>query len=225
MEHDVKTAGILQYSKEWEKLYKEEAKKIKKLLGKNCVAVHHIRDTSFKSDVCVLNGKIEIVILATVKKVDEVIPDTLCSIGYEQIFAGYKKEGEIDVVLWVREAKTPNNYGEILRETTLRDYMVAHPEKAAEYIAYKAKCAKEANDILEIKELTGKYFDELRPEISKWQAEQNNVSTGLALGMCLGMSIGTSIGAAMGNMTLGMTMGTSIGMCLGIALGHAKNKK
>ena len=138
---------IVKYSKEWEKLYREEAKKIKKSLGKNCVTVHHIRDTAFKSDVCAVNGKIEIVLLATVKKADEVTPDILGDIGYGQIFAGYKKEGETDVILWVREAKNQDNDGEILRETSLRDYMAAHPEKAAEYTAYKAQCAEKANDI------------------------------------------------------------------------------
>ena len=180
---------IVKYNKEWEKLYREEAKNIKKSLGKNCVAVHHIRDTSFKSDVCAVNGKIEIVLLATVKKADEVSPDTLRDIGYGQIFAGYKKEGETDVILWVREAKNHDNEGE--------------------------NCDSERRH----------FSDELRPEVSKWMAEQNNVSMGLALGMCFGMSIGMAIGSAMGNPTLGMTMGMSIGMCLGIALGSAKNKK
>ena len=216
---------IVKYSKEWEKLYKQEAKNIKKSLGKNCITVHHIRETSFRSDVCAVGGKIEIVLLATVKKADDVMPDTLRDIGYGQTFAGYKKEGETDVILWVREAKNPVNDEETLRETSLRDYMAAHPEKAAEYTAYKAKCAEEANDILEIKELMEKYFDELRSEISKWTAEQNNISFGLALGMCFGMSIGMAIGSSMGNPTLGMTMGMSVGMCLGIAFGSAKNKK
>jgi F0F1-type ATP synthase assembly protein I len=153
------------------------------------------------------------------------MPDKLRDIGYGQIFAGYEKEGESDVILWVREAKNTDNVGETLRETSLRDYMAAHPEKAAEYTAYKAKCAEKANDILDAKEAMEKYFDELRPEISKWMAEQNNVSMGLALGMCFGMSIGMAIGSSMGNPTLGMTVGMSIGMCLGIALGSAKNRK
>jgi GrpB-like predicted nucleotidyltransferase (UPF0157 family) len=216
---------IVKYSKEWEKTYNDEAKKIKKALGKNCVAVHHIRDTSFKSDVCKVGGKIEIILLATVKKADDITPDTLRGIGYAQIFAGYKKDGETEVILWVREVKNQENYGEILRETSLRDYMASHPEKALEYTAHKAKCAEEANDILDIKEAMEKYFDELRPEISKWTTGQNNISMGLALGMCFGMSIGMAIGSSMGNTTLGMTMGMSLGMCLGIALGSAKNKK
>ena len=35
---------VVKHNKEWEKLYKEEAKIIKKALGKNCVALHHIRE-------------------------------------------------------------------------------------------------------------------------------------------------------------------------------------
>lgn len=216
---------VVKHNKEWEKLYKEEAKIIKKALGKNCVALHHIRDTSFKSDVCAVNGKIEIILLATVKNADEVTPDALQDIGYVQTHDGYKKEGDTDVVLWVRNLKNSDGEDEIARETSLRDYMAAHPEKAAEYTAYKAEYAEKSADISEIKEATEKYFDEFRTEIAKWTKEQNNISMGLALGMCFGMSIGMAIGSAMGNSTLGMTMGMSIGMCIGIALGSAKNKK
>ena len=216
---------IVKYNKEWEKLYKEEAKAIKKALGKGCIAVNHVRDTSFRSDVCAVGGKIEIVIIATVKKADDVSPDMLCGIGYGQIFAGYKKEGETDVVLWIRETKKLDNDGETLRETSLRNYMIANPEKAKEYAEYKAKCASETAEISDVKESEEKFLNDLRPEISKWQEEQNNVSFGLAIGMCLGMSSGMAIGSAMGNPTLGMTMGMSVGMCLGIAFGSAKNKK
>ncbi len=216
---------IVKYNKEWEKLYREEAKAIKKALGKNCVAVHHIRDTAFKSDICVINGKIEMMLMAVVKNADDVSSDILHEVGYGQTFAGYKKEGDIDIILWIRNAENNNSESEFMREISLRNYMMSHTEKAKEYAEYKAKCAGETADILDVKEATENFFDELRSEIGKWTKDQNNFSFGLSMGMCLGMSVGMAIGSAMGNAAIGMTMGMSVGMCLGIAIGSVKNKK
>ena len=215
---------IVKYNKEWEKLYRAEAKKIKKELGKNCVSVQHIRDTSFKCDVCAVNRKIELRVMATVKKIDDISADALFELGYGQTSDGYKKEGDIDTILWIRSAENLDGKDEILRETSLRDYLVSHPEKAKAYAEYKAKCAEDTDDISKIEEATENFFDALRPEIDKWTKEQYNISMGISLGMCFGMSIGLAIGSAMGNTALGMTTGMSIGMCLGIALAYSKNK-
>ena len=39
---------VVDYRPEWETMFKEESKKIKKILGKNCVGVYHIGSTSVK---------------------------------------------------------------------------------------------------------------------------------------------------------------------------------
>jgi len=220
---EIKTETI-KYDSEWEKFFKSEAKKIKKALGKNCVAVHHIRDTSFKSDVCVLNGKITIFAMAVVKNIEASTLDFLREIGYKQeVHEGYKKEGDPEIILWITPLARDNEA--IMCELSLRDYMAAHPEKAKEYAEYIEKEALNSADILSLSAKRESYFEKLRPEIDKWVKEQNNFSFGLSMGMCFGMSIGTAIGAAMGNIAIGMTMGMSVGMCLGIAIGSAKNKK
>ena len=40
---------VTDYRPEWESMFKEEAKKIKKILGKNCIGIYHIGSTSVKN--------------------------------------------------------------------------------------------------------------------------------------------------------------------------------
>ena len=42
------TLDVVDYRPEWEKMFQEEAKKIQKILGKNCIAIYHIGSTSVK---------------------------------------------------------------------------------------------------------------------------------------------------------------------------------
>ena len=39
---------VVDYHPEWDTMFKVESKKIKKILGKNCVGVYHIGSTSVK---------------------------------------------------------------------------------------------------------------------------------------------------------------------------------
>ena len=39
---------VIDYRPEWAAMFKEEAKKIKKILGKNCIGIYHIGSTSVK---------------------------------------------------------------------------------------------------------------------------------------------------------------------------------
>ena len=44
----MRTIEVVDYRPEWEKMFQEEEKKIRKILGKNCIAVYHIGSTSVK---------------------------------------------------------------------------------------------------------------------------------------------------------------------------------
>lgn len=218
-------AKIFEYDKNWEAMFKAEAKKLKKALGKNCVYIQHIRDTSFKNQVCVLDGKLKIFILICVKKLDGVAPDSLSELGYKQdVYEGYKKDGETDIILWFVDNVTSSCQESSSAELSLRNYMIVHPEKAKEYSEYKAKAVSESEDRMSVISAEEKFLDNLRPEIDKWTKEQSNISMGISLGICFGMSIGLAIGSAMGNTAVGMTTGMSIGMCLGVAFAYSKNK-
>ena len=40
---------VVDYRPEWETMFKEESRKIKKILGKNCAGIYHIGSTSVKN--------------------------------------------------------------------------------------------------------------------------------------------------------------------------------
>ena len=59
---------VVDYRPEWEKEYKEESKKIKQALGKNCVSIEHIGSTAVKG----MKAKPVIDIMPVVKKLSAV---------------------------------------------------------------------------------------------------------------------------------------------------------
>ncbi|MBQ8403053.1 MAG: GrpB family protein [Clostridia bacterium] len=219
---------IVEYNPEWEKIFKEEAKSIKKILGKNCVDIQHIGDTSFKgAKICPDEGQVEICFMVIVKNKSEVFENsgTLEQRGYFNCKTFYYKDGKEKMVLYLYDKNNDSDAKRIQEHLSVRDYMIAHTEKAVEYAKHKANIMNEFEDVRDYCIERDKFIEELKPDIDKWNKEQAKIGMGLSLGMCFGMSIGTALGAAMGNIALGMTMGMSIGMCLGIAFGSAKNEK
>ena len=127
---------VVDYNPEWEKQFKEEAKKIKAILGKNCVEIHHIGSTSVKG----LKAKPVIDIMPVVKDISLVDGQNAQfeALGYECMgefgIPGrrfYRKGGDNrthHIHIFQKD-----NTAQIQRHLAVRDYLRSNKEKAEEY--------------------------------------------------------------------------------------------
>lgn len=137
---------VVDYRPEWDTMFKVESKKIKKILGKNCVGVYHIGSTSVKG----LPAKPIIDIMPVVKDISLVDAHNgeFEALGYEcrgefgipgrRFFAkgGDNRTHHIHIF-------EQSNQTDIQRHIAVRDYLNAHSDTAAEYAALKKKLAAE----------------------------------------------------------------------------------
>ena len=187
---------VVDYRPEWETMFKEESKKIKKILGKNCVGVYHIGSTSVKG----LPAKPIIDIMPVVKDISLVDAHNgeFEALGYEcrgefgipgrRFFAkgGDNRTHHIHIF-------EQSNQTDIQRHIAVRDYLNAHSDTAAKYAALKKKLAAEFpfdNDgYCDGKE---EYMKSLEEKALHWQEKQNRISLGISLDLMFGIAFGSS---------------------------------
>lgn len=220
---------VVDYDPQWAKLYKAEAKKIKSVLGKNCVAVHHIGSTSVKG----LKAKPVIDIMAVVKDISLVDGENA---AFEDL--GYECMGEYGIPgrRFFRKGGDnrthhvhifeKSNEDDIQRHLAVRDYLTAHPEIAKEYGELKEKLAQQFPfDNVGYCDGKDAYMKKLEQDALEWSGRQSHIGTCMSMGMCLGMAVGCSLGMVFSNQSMGMCLGISIGMCLGLVVGYTTDKK
>lgn len=219
---------VADYNPEWEKLFKAEGKKLKRILGKNCVAVHHIGGTSVKG----LKSTPVIDIMPVVKDI------SLVDAQNEELEAiGYECKGEYGVPgsrLYIKGGDDhtyhirifeKSSKEEIEQRLAVRDYLRTHADAAKEYAELKTRLADEfAYD--DDGYCNGKeaFMKSLEQKILRWKKHQEYVGQCMALGMCFGAAVGCAMGTAFSNTGIGMCYGVSIGMCLGIVVGYSKKE-
>lgn len=122
---------IVPHDPKWKEIFNIEQEKIKKILGENCINVHHVGSTAIPD----LLAKPKIDIIAEV--VDPTITiESLSELGYEYrgeynipLKWGFSKRGLIDFNLQV----FPKNHPEIELNLTFRDWLITHPEDCEIY--------------------------------------------------------------------------------------------
>lgn len=187
---------VVDYRPEWDTMFKVESKKIKKILGKNCVGVYHIGSTSVKG----LPAKPIIDIMPVVKDISLVDAH-----NGEFEALGYECRGEFGIPGRRFYAKggdnrthhihifEQSNQTDIQRHIAVRDYLNAHSDTAAEYAALKKKLAAEFpfdNDgYCDGKE---EYMKSLEEKALHWQEKQNRISLGISLDLMFGIAFGSS---------------------------------
>lgn len=220
---------VVDYNPEWEKLFKTEEKKIKAILGKNCVAVHHIGSTSVKG----LKAKPIIDIMPVVKDI------SLVDAHHAEFEAlGYECKGEYGIpgrrfFMKGGDARThhihifeENGKADIERHLAVRDYLRSHTDTAKEYAELKTKLAdKFACDNDGYCDGKDAFMKSLEEKALAWKKQQEHVGLCMSMGMCLGAGIGCALGSVFSDMGIGMCFGVSIGMCLGLAVGYGKKKE
>ena len=141
----MRTIEVVDYRPEWEKMFQEEAKKIQKILGKNCIAIYHIGSTSVKG----LAAKPIIDIMPVVRDislVDAHDPE-FRALGYdcrgEFGIPGrrYLRKGgdERTHQIHIFQADDQHN---IRRHLAVRDYLRSHEAARAAYAELKKKLAQ-----------------------------------------------------------------------------------
>ena len=220
---------VTEYNPEWPKLFKQEEKLIKQVLGKNCKAVYHIGSTAVKG----MKAKPVIDIMPVVKDISLVDQHNA---EFEAL--GYECRGEFGIPgrrFFVKGGDNRThqihifentNHADIERHLAVKDYLLSHPEDAREYAELKVKLAAEYtydNDGY----CEGKcaFVQDMEQKALKWKKKQEHQSFCMSLGMCFGVAVGYGIGSAFGKGEIGMCFGICMGMCAGLAIGSAKSSE
>lgn len=216
----MRTIEVVDYRPEWEKMFQEEEKKIRKILGKNCIAVYHIGSTSVKG----LPAKPIIDIMPVVKDISLV--DT-----HDPEFRalGYACRGEFGIPGRRFYAKggdhrthhihifEKSSKADIKRHLAVRDYLRSHPDTAREYAELKKNlAARYPHDNDGYCDGKDAYMKELEQKALKWQEEQEADNTSVSLGICLGLCLGTALGTAFDNLGFWLSLGLALGICFGL---------
>lgn len=213
----------------WKDYFKAEKKKVKAILGKNCVAVHHIGSTAVRG----LNAQPIIDIMLVVKEfsiADEHNAE-FEALGYEckdeskipgcRFYT--KDEDKNSFYIYIFEE---NNKTDVERYLAVRDYLENHPNISREYANLKTKLAEEFSmDHEAYHNGKGEFLQNLEEDAIKWKKRQDNMAKGMAMGMCLGVSVGCAFGVMFGNLVMGTCYGMCIGMLIGLARGSFKERQ
>lgn len=216
----MRTIEVVDYRPEWEKMFQEEEKKIRKILGKNCIAVYHIGSTSVKG----LPAKPIIDIMPVVKDISLVD-----SHDPEFRALGYDCRGEFGIpgrrfYAKGRDRRThhihifeKSSEADIKRHLAVRDYLRSHPDTAREYAELKKSlAARYPHDNDGYCDGKDAYMKGLEQKALKWQEEQEAGDTSVSLGICLGLCLGTALGTAFDNLDFWLSLGLALGICFGL---------
>ncbi|GGB54163.1 hypothetical protein GCM10011316_27750 [Roseibium aquae] len=140
------TVELTEYSREWAQQFEEEAVRVAGVLGGNLTSLHHIGSTAVPG----LLAKPIIDLLAEVVSLEACDAATagMQLLGYEAMgtfgiaerryFRKFNAERRRTHHLHVFVAGSDH----AIRHLAFRDYLIAHPEKAAEYVALKRKLSR-----------------------------------------------------------------------------------
>ena len=203
-------AILVEYQKDWRKLFKAQSKLIGTTLGKPCQEIYHIGSTAIP------NVPSQPIIDMLVVLKDLQAAEQLCTLGYEHRGNGvYFFQGDgIAYQAFCTQTDDKDTFDAYIGIHNI------HHAAPKTWAAQKQAWAQQfGDDVQGYEDAKKAYFAQLAPEAREKKRRDDKLGTSLAIGMCLGMSIGTAIGAALGNMATGMCLGVGVGMCFGIALG------
>ena len=220
-------AILVEHSKDWNKLYKAEAQRIKKAFGLKCM-VCHIGATAIKN----MPARPEIDILVVLTEKADVLKFAELGYIYEQdgTYSLHTDEMDYTVRFEIHEKKMrPDRLGGIRSiepYLAIAMYLSENKEAAAAFAQKKREIAAEfENDTDAYQTAKKQLLNEIEPAALAHKAQRDKAAAYLPIGMCLGMSVGMCFGVATGNVPLGMCIGVAVGMCIGVALGAQQNNK
>lgn len=141
---------VVPYDPQWPELFKQEAEKVRSVLGELLIEIHHIGSTSVPN----LPAKPVIDMLPIVRDITMVdaLNPQFEAIGYEAMGENgipgrrYFRKGGIYHRSHHLHIFGEDNLIDINRHLAFRDYLRTHPDVVAEYAALKQKLAKQFPD-------------------------------------------------------------------------------
>ena len=211
-------AILVEYNKDWSKLYKEQAKLIKRKLGIKCTGTYHIGATAIKD----MHARPVIDILVVLA--DDRAAHGLFEMGYTPAPDGSYILHTDDMDYSVRLAKRKQI--ETVEPYLAIPFYLSENKNAANEFAQKKQelAAQFENDPDAYQEAKKQLLDEIFPVALSHKKQRDKASSFLAIGMCLGCGVGMCFGVALDNIGVGMCIGMAVGMCMGLALGRSSDK-
>lgn len=231
---------IVEYDDKWEKIFKEQAKKLSVAMGSNCRSVEHIGGTAIKGN----HAEPTIDILCVVEDIARVDLQevALHGIGYdpcgskevlgERLFCTPRDQvaDPVKVAAFGREEATfplcrlyvydRRNTRDINRYRVVRDFLRGHPKDADDLMQVKIRLARQNEEDYEAyRESKKEYLDEVEANALEWQRQQDRMMSYMSVGMCIGTALGAIGGALIDRTGIGISYGISFGMLAGLAIG------
>ncbi len=194
---------------QWKQDFRQEAKALRKTLGKSLLTIQHIGSTAVPG----IPARDEIDILLVAKDDAD-----LTSLDYQRDADGhYRKPG---FCLWILNKADASQAAAFY---ALRDFLLADAQAAKTYGDLKTYLAS-AYDAQGYQEEKAQHLRSLQEQADAAQRKKNSMASGMSLGMCIGMGVGLALGSATGQQGPYMAMGMCVGMCLGMVLGQNQAK-
>ncbi|OQP02138.1 GrpB family protein [Geobacillus sp. 44B] len=157
---------VVPFCKQWAMMFAEEAEKLKRVFGKECLRIYHIGSTAIPG----MSAKPIVDIMIEVHDIDHVdsYNDAMAVLGYQAMGENgipkrrFFQKGGDERTHHVHVFPTGSEH--IARHIAFKEYMIAHPEKARAYSRLKEGLAKQFPDDIEAY-IKGK--DEFVREIEK----------------------------------------------------------
>jgi GrpB-like predicted nucleotidyltransferase (UPF0157 family) len=131
----------------WPEMYRQEAARLAAVFGDQLLSIHHIGSTAVPG----LAAKPIIDIMPIIPDIEQVdrLNEAMIALGYEpkgefglpgrRFFVRYNMEGQRTHHVHAYEPDNP----EVARHLDFRDYLIAHPEAAAQYAQLKQELAEQ----------------------------------------------------------------------------------
>lgn len=232
---------VVDYDPAWEKYYKEEAQKVRRILGSNCVECCHIGSTAVKGMSA--EPTIDILCIVNNTALVDVQNPAFAVLGYEpveyqqlvgqRVFRG-KREASVPSTFLTKEAQQEReeshvcnlyifnrtNKRDINRFLVVRDYLRGHPQDVEDFVAAKKRLAQQyEDDILSYATAKEPYLRQIEDSALEWQRQQDRLMSYMAMGMCFGTALGAVFGTLVDHTGVGLSYGVSFGMLAGLAIG------
>jgi len=215
---------VVGYDPKWPELFQTESRLLKKLLGRNCMAVYHIGSTAVEG----MMAKPIVDILVAVKDLEKVdaVQSKLETAGYEALGeAGipgrrfFAKGGDVRTFHVHIFAETDQE--NIQRHLAVVEYLKSNEKRREEYSELKTYLAQAYPEDPEGYWEGKSYFvaqleqEALSNRSQPQQEEEEERSPFISLGMCFGLVLGMTVFDNIG-------VGLCVGLCLALALSKFK---
>lgn len=166
---------VVPFRDEWTTMFAEEAEKLKRVFGEQCLRIYHIGSTAIPG----MSAKPIIDIMVEVHDIDYVdsYNNAMAAIGYQAMGENgipkrrFFQKGGDERTHHVHVFPAGSEH--IARHIAFKEYMIAHPEKAKAYSRLKEALAKQfSNDIQAYMKGKEEFVREMEKKALAWYKQK-----------------------------------------------------